>query len=250
MLKNIIRCKLLVLDSIQYLKISTWKFLIPIFRVGSTVWIGNDHDGPILEETPTDQFNIGGFNGGGGFSHFFDMPSYQKNAVSNYLKVINDANMAPSTYFNSSKRVNRSDAWWWMVWLDHQAYPDVSMNGAWYIMAADNQFMNGTSFYYEFGTSASSPAFAGFIAAINDYLMSTGQPPLGFLNPLLYQVSIHSCIADETLVGCQLLRCIHWSVGIGQQPMQCTVLLHVWIRICTRMGCCNRFGIAKLHLHS
>lgn len=40
------------------------------------------------------------------------------------------------------------------------------------------------------GTSASSPAFAGFIALLNDARISTNKRPLGFLNPLLYTVGI------------------------------------------------------------
>lgn len=36
------------------------------------------------------------------------------------------------------------------------------------------------------GTSASSPTFAGFVALLNDARLRLGQPPLGFLNPLLY----------------------------------------------------------------
>jgi tripeptidyl-peptidase-1 len=36
------------------------------------------------------------------------------------------------------------------------------------------------------GTSASSPAFAGIVALLNDVRLSKKQPPLGFLNPLLY----------------------------------------------------------------
>jgi tripeptidyl-peptidase-1 len=36
------------------------------------------------------------------------------------------------------------------------------------------------------GTSASSPAFAGIVALLNDARLSKKQPPLGFLNPLLY----------------------------------------------------------------
>ncbi|KAG8766361.1 hypothetical protein FRC12_006930 [Ceratobasidium sp. 428] len=36
------------------------------------------------------------------------------------------------------------------------------------------------------GTSASCPTFAGVISLLNDYRLSQGKPPLGFLNPWLY----------------------------------------------------------------
>lgn len=38
------------------------------------------------------------------------------------------------------------------------------------------------------GTSASSPTFAGFVALLNDARLKNKQPPLGFLNPLLYTI--------------------------------------------------------------
>lgn len=38
------------------------------------------------------------------------------------------------------------------------------------------------------GTSASTPAFSGVVALLNDYLLSQGKPPLGFLNPWLYSI--------------------------------------------------------------
>ena len=40
------------------------------------------------------------------------------------------------------------------------------------------------------GTSASSPAFAGFVALLNDARLRKGQPALGFLNPLLYSKGV------------------------------------------------------------
>ena len=38
------------------------------------------------------------------------------------------------------------------------------------------------------GTSASSPTFAAIVTLLNDFRISNGKPPLGFLNPLLYSV--------------------------------------------------------------
>ena len=36
------------------------------------------------------------------------------------------------------------------------------------------------------GTSAACPTFASIVALLNDRRLTSGQPPLGFLNPLLY----------------------------------------------------------------
>jgi len=37
------------------------------------------------------------------------------------------------------------------------------------------------------GTSASTPAFAGLISLLNDARIKAGKPPMGYLNPWLYQ---------------------------------------------------------------
>ena len=39
------------------------------------------------------------------------------------------------------------------------------------------------------GTSASSPIFTGILALLNQYLLSVGEAPIGFANPLLYTVA-------------------------------------------------------------
>lgn len=41
------------------------------------------------------------------------------------------------------------------------------------------------------GTSASTPAFAGLISLIVDHRLNNGLPPLGFLNPRLYQLPLN-----------------------------------------------------------
>ncbi|TDL29664.1 tripeptidyl peptidase A [Rickenella mellea] len=97
---------------------------------------------------------------GGGFSNFFARPQYQDQAVQTFLR-----SLPKGTYaglFNPS------------------AFPDVSA-------LADNFkiFFRGRSGLIG-GTSAASPAFAGFVSLLNDARLSRGLPPLGFLNPFLY----------------------------------------------------------------
>nr|GAT54755.1 predicted protein [Mycena chlorophos] len=99
---------------------------------------------------------------GGGFSNYFARPSYQKAAVQKFLD-----GLAPGTYaglFNATGR----------------AFPDVSAQSVNFtVWVGGEEFLIG-------GTSASAPAFAGFIALLNDARISKGQKPLGFLNPLIY----------------------------------------------------------------
>jgi hypothetical protein len=51
------------------------------------------------------------------------------------------------------------------------------------------------------GTSASTPLLAGIIALMNDQLAADGFPPLGFLNPMLYDTAAKcaDCFNDVTL---------------------------------------------------
>lgn len=101
---------------------------------------------------------------GGGFSNVFEIPSYQEAAVAAYLATY------PPPYsaglYNSSGRA--------------RAFPDVSANGANYVVAVDGDFG------LVYGTSASSPTVGGIITLINNELVAAGKSPVGFINPVLY----------------------------------------------------------------
>ncbi|KAJ7098776.1 tripeptidyl peptidase A [Mycena belliarum] len=99
---------------------------------------------------------------GGGFSNFFDRPRYQDDAVEDFLE-----KLPKGTYRGLFNRKGR-------------AIPDVAAQSNFFRV-----FVGGRAFHIG-GTSASSPAFTGFVALLNDGRLSKGLPPLGFLNPLLY----------------------------------------------------------------
>lgn len=98
--------------------------------------------------------------GGGGFSDYFGIPDYQKDAVSKYLVKYPDHSM-----FNASGR----------------AYPDVSAFATDFVII-DDGFPQPVD-----GTSCAAPTFAGIVAILNDVRLNKGLKTLGFLNPLLYQ---------------------------------------------------------------
>jgi len=119
------------------------------------------------------------FSGGGGFSSFQAIPTYQSSAVAFYLQTAQ--NLPPETAFNPRNR----------------GYPDIALNGHNYIVAIgltaaaegiNPQGLNGEVAPIS-GTSASSPATAAIFTLINDYLIGRDLPTLGFLNPLLYQMA-------------------------------------------------------------
>jgi len=115
-------------------------------------------------EDPADE-NRGGYATGGGFSVYEPRPSYQNTAVSAYL---NDASIPkpPASYYNSSNR----------------GFPDVAANGYNFLI------LHNGSWEPVGGTSAATPLWGGIYAIMNDYLIRNGKQPIGFANPLLYQI--------------------------------------------------------------
>lgn len=102
---------------------------------------------------------------GGGFSNNFAMPSYQKTAIANYYAKYNPPYGADR--YNNSRMV--------------RGYPDISANGANYLVALDG----GYALVY--GTSASSPVTGSILTGINEVRLDIGKKPIGFINPVLYQ---------------------------------------------------------------
>ena len=108
----------------------------------------------------------GAITSGGGFSDVFPRPSWQDQAVSDYLS--NPMNpLPPSGYFNPGGR----------------GYPDISAFGGWNFV-----FLDG-SVAVVGGTSESTPIVAGMVTLFNDIRAAYGMPPMGFINPFLYQAA-------------------------------------------------------------
>ncbi|CAO1633243.1 unnamed protein product [Parajaminaea phylloscopi] len=102
------------------------------------------------------------FWGGGGFTNFFPVPSWQKNSTEGYLKAYGTKNAGQ---FNSAGR----------------GFPDVSAQGIDYpILSAGKLESTG-------GTSASAPAVASVLSLINSLRKAAGKGTLGWVTPLVYQ---------------------------------------------------------------
>ncbi|KAH8982958.1 subtilisin-like protein [Lactarius akahatsu] len=98
---------------------------------------------------------------GGGFSTYFERPEYQQQAVPTFLRHLGD------TYQGLYNTLGRG-------------FPDIAAQAMRFPI-----FLNGVEEYID-GTSGSAPIVAGIIALLNDYQVSRGKAPLGFLNPWLY----------------------------------------------------------------
>ncbi|KAG0699469.1 peptidase S8/S53 domain-containing protein [Suillus ampliporus] len=113
---------------------------------------------------------------GGGFSNYFSMPDYQKGAVEGYLA----AN--PISY---SKDIYNSTG-------TSRAYPDLSANGANYLVAVDG------SFQLVYGTSASSPVVGAILTMVNDARLARNKSTIGFINPTIYSPEFALGFKDVT----------------------------------------------------
>ena len=109
----------------------------------------------------------GGITSGGGFSSDFRRPWYQHEAVEYYLQQTD--NPIPS---QDKLTYNKSG----------RGYPDLAAISSNYLvlMGEDLQAMSGTS--------ASTPLIAAMVARWNEDRLQHGLPPLGFLNPVIYQI--------------------------------------------------------------
>eukprot|EP01095_Lingulamoeba_sp_RSL-Kostka_P005094 TRINITY_DN16451_c0_g1_i1.p1 TRINITY_DN16451_c0_g1~~TRINITY_DN16451_c0_g1_i1.p1 ORF type:complete len:754 (+),score=272.48 TRINITY_DN16451_c0_g1_i1:20-2281(+) len=111
---------------------------------------------------------------GGGFSNITERYEYQENLVQHYLDT--NQNLPPSNQFNASG----------------QGYADITTIG-WnqVVVWFGNLFPIG-------GTSASGPVMAGILALLNDQLLNKGENPVGFVNPMLYDLAVSNpeCFND------------------------------------------------------
>jgi tripeptidyl-peptidase I len=114
---------------------------------------------------------------GGGFSEYFGVPDWQRDATAAYVAGLNGSH---DGWYNGTGR----------------GFPDVTLVGVRYLL--------GGTFTTK-GTSASTPVWAAMVALINDARRRAGKSALGFLNPLLYSEQVRAALWDVTsgnIEGC------------------------------------------------
>jgi tripeptidyl-peptidase-1 len=99
---------------------------------------------------------------GGGFSDYWDRPSYQTEVVKNYFAVA--TNLPNSSYYNQTGA----------------GFPDVAFQAESFEIV-----IHGVSEPVS-GTSCASPSLAGLIALLNDVRFQANKSSLGYLNPWIY----------------------------------------------------------------
>ncbi|KAF8258987.1 subtilisin-like protein [Lactarius quietus] len=98
---------------------------------------------------------------GGGFSNYFPRPDYQDKAMEKFMKNLGGQY---NGFYNAEGR----------------GYPDISAQALDFITISQQQLMLRS------GTSCATPTVGAIISLLNDYRLSQGKRPLGFLNPWLY----------------------------------------------------------------
>jgi len=141
-----------------------------VTAVGATMFIDNEIT---KGERATTQFGSGG-----GFYCDVPMPEWQKNVVQAYLENKHAGLPRPKDFCSTGR-----------------ATPDLAALGEGYQVMIDGNTMNVG------GTSASSPLVAGLISLLNEHRLQNSGSPLGFLNPLLYQMGQNKTGFFDVTVG-------------------------------------------------
>jgi len=116
-------------------------------------------------EQPALQTNTAGFDTGGGFSWFSPMPSYQQAAVADYIA--SGVALPAQNLWNQNNR----------------GFPDISAVGE-NVCCLDPD----SSCELIGGTSAATPILGAMVTLLNNDRLNAGKTPLGFINPLIYQL--------------------------------------------------------------
>ena len=167
-----------------------------------TAWLNPATTDPLLGYIPQEAT-------GGGVSSVYKIPSWQQG-------ISMTANQGSTTMRN---------------------VPDVSLVANNLNLVWGNDFIGASSDWTEGGTSLAAPLWAGFMALVNQQTAANGQPPVGFVNPVLYAIgkstNYQSCFNDITtgsntnssspakyhaVAGYDL--CTGWGTMIGSSLMQ------------------------------
>ncbi|KIV83951.1 hypothetical protein PV11_05932 [Exophiala sideris] len=129
------------------------------------------------EVVGTDTTN--GFVSGSGFSNYFPRPHWQDDVIERYRNTSGDPFEG---LYNCSGR----------------AYPDLAAQSYRYIIFLESMVQTVD------GTSCAAPTMASIFSLVNDALAAAGKPPLGWLNPWLYQEGYlaFTDVVNGSSVGC------------------------------------------------
>lgn len=116
----------------------------------------------------------------GGFSDVFKRPSYQSAAVETYL----------------ADHLGGPDQFRGLYNPEGRGFPDIAAQAVRYSVTGETG-----SLHLVGGTSAAAPTIAGLVNLLNSARLQAGRPPLGFLNPWIYDEALKDAFTDITAGG-------------------------------------------------
>ncbi|KAK5039641.1 hypothetical protein LTS07_000135 [Exophiala sideris] len=137
--------------------------------------VGGTRNYPEIVGTDT----TNGFVSGSGFSNYFPRPYWQDGVIEQYLN-------------------NTGDPFEGLYNCSGRAYPDLAAQSYRYIIFLKSMVQTVD------GTSCAAPTMASIFSLVNDALAAAGKPPLGWLNPWLYQEGYvaFTDVVNGSSVGC------------------------------------------------
>jgi tripeptidyl-peptidase-1 len=145
-----------------------------VTSVGATTFLSGP---PVTPETQEEA--VTAFGSGGGFSWYYPVQDWQKDACDTFIK---------------DHTGSISSQWQWNK--QGRGTPDVAALG-WDFQVVMNGQVTSVG-----GTSAAAPTFAAIVSLLNDQQLKAGKPSLGFLNPWIYQTAAaHSDAFFDVTVG-------------------------------------------------
>jgi tripeptidyl-peptidase-1 len=154
-----------------------------VLSVGSTEWDRFDSSTPSTPGQKLNEIATRRFPSGGGFSNVFGIPSYQRDAVSNYFDQV-ESSLGFDGYHHFVVNGNFSSVTGGVYHHGGRAYPDVGAVG-------DRQvvYSNG-SWWLVGGTSLSAPVWGAVLTLVNEARIAAGKSTVGFIHPVIVRLVI------------------------------------------------------------
>ncbi|KUI54358.1 Tripeptidyl-peptidase sed1 [Cytospora mali] len=115
------------------------------------------------------------FASGGGFSNYFDAPSWQTSHIEAYF---DEVELNFTGYVDAG--TNFSDVGDGVYHIGGRGYPDVSAIGDYFVMYTEG------GWYRVGGTSLSSPVWGAVLTLVNEHRLAANKSTVGFVHEILY----------------------------------------------------------------
>ncbi|CAN8102435.1 unnamed protein product [Discula destructiva] len=153
-----------------------------VLAVGSTQFDAVSNGSTTFTESSTARFPSGG-----GFSNYFDAPSWQTSHIESYF---DEVSLSFTGYETAG--TNFSDVGDGVYHIGGRGYPDVSAIGDYFIMYTEG------GWYSVGGTSLSAPVWGAVLTLVNEHRLALNKTTIGFVHEILYS---HPEVFNDVVKG-------------------------------------------------